>query len=129
MYPGVDGANSKFFDDDYDGSSSASALATLTNSFALAIDPYDPDNSPLLRIADDLFSDPGVLTPGVDILMESSFNYELANAATALQNDDFAGRQFLYPVPEPGAGVAARCGRRRLACVGQAHAQLALAAT
>jgi hypothetical protein len=126
VFPGDSGFNSPFLDDDYDGSSSASALATLTNSFALEIDPYDPDATPLLRVMGELFSDPGLLTPGVDILMESSFNYALAFAATALQNDDFAGRQFLYPMPEPAlaallaAPAAALAARSRAAGRGAA---------
>jgi hypothetical protein len=105
VYPGLQlPINSPFFDDDFDGTSGATALATLTNSFALLIDPYDPESTPLLQIADDLFEDPGLLTPGVDILMESSFNPSLASRIPALQNDDFAARQFLYPfvLPEPG---------------------------
>jgi hypothetical protein len=105
VFPGFSGFNSSFLDDDYDGSSSATALATLTNSFALLIDPFDPDATPLLRVAGDLYDDPGLLTPGVDILMESFLNFGLAFASTSLQNDDFAGRQFLYPVPEPAAAA------------------------
>jgi PEP-CTERM motif len=102
--PGNLGLFSPWLDDDYDGSTSASALATLTNSFALAIDPYDPDATPLLRIPSDLNSDPGLDTPGVDILMESETSRSLAVANPVLQADDFAGRQFLYPhVPEPGS--------------------------
>jgi hypothetical protein len=124
IYPGLQLAiNSPFFDDDFDGTSSATALATLTNSFALEIDPYDPDSTPLLRIADDLFEDPGLLTPGVDLLMESNLNTALGSRNPVLQHDDFAARQFLYPflLPEPGlsvmvalagaAGLALRRGR------------------
>ena len=108
VYPDALGLFTAYFDDDYDGTDSASALATLTNSFALEIDPFDPDSTPLLKIAGDLNSDPGLDTFGVDVLMESETNPGLAIANPVLQNDDFAGRQFLYPVPEPGrAGLLA----------------------
>lgn len=94
----------KFIDDNYDPSSSASALATLTNSFALLINPFDPSASPLAAytVAD---ADPGVDTPGVDILMESRIPSALKGLAVPLSNDDFAARQFLYPklIPEPAA--------------------------
>lgn len=46
---GSGGFVSAFYDDDYDGSSQATAVATLTNSFADLIDTLDPDNSPALR--------------------------------------------------------------------------------
>ncbi len=102
VFPGPLGINSAYFDDDYDGTNSATALATLTNSFALEIDPFDPDSTPLIRVSGDLNGDPGLDTPGVDVLMETQFNFALALANPPLQNDDFAGRHFLYPVPEPG---------------------------
>lgn len=97
LYPGVGGAFSAFLDDNYDGANSATALATLTNSFALTIDPFDPDSTPLIRIHDSLSGDPGLATPGVHMLME-----ELSVAR--LSNNEVAGRQFLYPVPEPVLG-------------------------
>ena len=57
-----------FIDDNFDGSSSVTALNTLTNSWAGLVDPFDPSASPL-----SLFNvpnaDPGVDTPGVNILM------------------------------------------------------------
>lgn len=102
----VSGPNGYFIDDNYDGSSSDSALATLTNSFAALIDPYDPRKSPLhmYRVAD---ADPGMDTPGVDILMESRVSAAVINRLGALSNDDFAGRQFLYPyvIPEPASAL------------------------
>jgi hypothetical protein len=96
QYPGVGGAFSPFLDDNYDGTNSATARATLNNSFALLIDPYDPDSSPLLKIAAPLDSDPGLYTWGVHMVMEELF-------VPILSNNEFAGRQFLYPfvVPEP----------------------------
>lgn len=96
---------SGFLDDDYDPSTSASVIATTSNSFALLIDPVDPDASPLLSFDGNMNTDPGIDTPGVSILMESDDWPELQFAEPKLQNDDFAGRQFLYPVPEPGTGA------------------------
>ncbi len=99
---------SQFYDDNYDDTSSATALATLSNSFADVIDPFDPDNSPALMLhnvcelttpgdPDSCFGDPGSDTPGVDIFMG------FGGSSSSPQNDDFAGRQLLYPyvVPEP----------------------------
>lgn len=93
-----------FVDDNYDPTNSATALATLTNSFANLIDPHDPSASPL-SIYTVANGDPGLDTAGVDILMESAIRTSFfVGAPTALQNDDFAGRQFLYPfVPEPAS--------------------------
>jgi hypothetical protein len=91
-----------FIDDDFDGSSSAAAFATLTNSWALLVDPYDPSASPLAlyAVAD---GDPGFDTFGVNILMESHIHPDFLGLDPPLQNDDYGGRQFLYPfVPEPG---------------------------
>src|SRR5262249_13422144 len=71
QYPGVGGAFSPFPHDNYDGTTSATAFATLTSSFALEINPLDPDSTPLLKIKSSLNDDPGLRTPGVDMLMES----------------------------------------------------------
>ncbi|NET81081.1 MAG: hypothetical protein F6J94_03630 [Moorea sp. SIO1F2] len=91
----------RFIDDNYDGSTSATALATLSNPIAQLIDPLNPAASPfsLFTVPD---QDPGVDTPGVDILMESrGLGIAPGNPVTNLTplvNDDYAGRQFLYPV-------------------------------
>ena len=115
-----------FIDDNYDPTSSATALETLTNSWALLVDPLDPSASMGLSIFNVPDADPGVDTFGVDILMESRGlgvgpNNPIDNLIP-LSNDDYSIRQFLYPsltfVPEPGAlsllGViaAARLARR-----------------
>lgn len=100
-----------FLDDNYNGANSATALATLTNSWALLVDPFNPAASPLA-----LYSvpngNPGVDTPGVDILMETNLPPALLGDTTPLQNDDFGGRQFLYPfvIPEPATLVLALVG-------------------
>lgn len=96
-----------FIDDNYDPTNSATALATLTNSWAHLVNPLDPSASPLniYNVAD---ADPGVDTFGVDILMESRGlgigpNNPIGNLVP-LSNDDYGIRQFLYPslaVPEP----------------------------
>ena len=101
---------SGFLDDDYDPSTSTSVLATTSNSFALLIDPTDPDATPLLSFDGDINTDPGIDTPGVEILMESEGWSDLQFVEPKLQNDDFAGRQFLYPVPEPGTGATVLVG-------------------
>jgi hypothetical protein len=116
---------SKFYDDNFDNTNDSTALTTLTNSFANIIDPYDPDNSPGLMLYEPCsgisgcVSSPGIDTPGVNILMETSPQVH----ALVPQNDEFAGRQFLYPyvVPEPSslmlaslAGCALLHRRRRI---------------
>jgi len=95
-----------FVDDNFDGSTSETALATLTNSFIHLIDPLDPGNSTGLQFYTVANGDPGFDTLDVNIIMESAIKTSFfAGAPTVLQNDDFAGRQFLYPiiVPEPAA--------------------------
>lgn len=91
-----------FIDDNFDGSDRATALATLTNSWAGLVDPFNPAASPL-SLFDVQDADPGVDTPGVDILMESFIPDALIGDPTSLRNDDYGGRQFLYPVPEPSS--------------------------
>jgi hypothetical protein len=100
-----------FIDDNFDGSSSETALATLTNSWADLVDPFNPAASPL-----SLFNvpnaDPGIDTFGVDILMESFIPSALIGDPNPLRNDDYGGRQFLYPfvqdtsIPEPTSTLA-----------------------
>lgn len=117
------GTRSRYYDDNYDDTNSSTALATLTNSFADLIDPFDPDNSPALGLYDvctptdpndpgSCSGDPGIDTPGVNLLMESSVTEGRFARAVGLQNDEFAGRQFLYPyvVPEPSSIVFAGIG-------------------
>lgn len=114
------GPGGTFIDDNYNATSSATALATLTNSFIGLINPLNPSASPLnlYTVAN---GNPGVDTPGVDILMESAIpNALFFGNGVPLQNDDYAGRQFMYPkvVPEPSAALvfmagAAMLGMRR----------------
>ncbi|MEK6238846.1 MAG: PEP-CTERM sorting domain-containing protein, partial [Planctomycetales bacterium] len=95
-----------FIDDNY---SMADPTGTLTNSWAGLVNPLDPGASAGLS----LFSVPnnanGIDALGVDILMESSIPGVFFSGGAALQNDDFGGRQFLYPeltpIPEPGTLV------------------------
>jgi hypothetical protein len=103
-----------FIDDDYDGSSNATAAATLNNSWALLVNPLDPEASAgLTQFAAGVVADgsPGIESPGVDLLMESDGlgiapGNPLSNLVP-LTNDDYGTRQFLYPelqalaVPEP----------------------------
>lgn len=109
--PTAPGDVSAFLDDDYDASSSAAALETLGNSFVLSIEPFDPDVSPLEAFSPDINRDPGLDTVGVRLLMESEGIFdllpELRAAEPLLQNDEFAARQFLYPVPVPESDFAA----------------------
>ena len=109
---GAYGVFSNFYDDNFDDTSHDTARETLTNSFAGLIDPFDPDQSPAVKQYDvckqedpaDFYSctdGPGIHTPGVDLVMEGS-TLPL-NERPRLQNDEFAGRQFLYPfVPTAG---------------------------
>ena len=92
----VFGPDGRFIDDDFDPTSSATALATLTNPWANLVNPFDPSASPLalFTVAN---ADPGVDTPGVDILMETNIPASVFGNPQPLANDDFGGRQFLYP--------------------------------
>jgi hypothetical protein len=104
------GPAGNFIDDNYNGSSAATALATLTNSWAGLVNPLNPALSPLALffVAN---GNPGIDTPGVNILMESEGLGGQFGNIFPLTNDDFGGRQFLYPfvrtqdVPEPGVMV------------------------
>jgi hypothetical protein len=116
-----------FIDDNFDVTSSASALATLTNSWAALVNPLNPALSPLFRFTVPS-ANPGTTTPGVNILMESrGLGIGATNPVTnlvPLTNDDYGTRQFLYPslhsVPEPatlllvGAGLVWLARRRSL---------------
>jgi hypothetical protein len=86
---------------------SATALATLMNSWAALVDPLNPANSALLSGLTADYADPGTLTPGVNILMESRGLGGQFGNLTPLTNDDYGTRQFLYPeinpVPESGS--------------------------
>ena len=83
-----------FIDDNYDPTD---PFGTLTNSWALLVDPLDPANSTGLSIFFVPNDSSGIDAVGVDILLESNIpNIFFMNGA-ALQNDDFGTRQFLYP--------------------------------
>lgn len=118
----------RFIDDNLDLSSSAAALATLTNSWALLVDALNPAASLLGRFTVP-FGDPGTLTPGVDILMESvGLGIGPTNPVsnlTPLTNDDYGTRQFLYPfaaaVPQPGGVVLLSLGALALLLYGWRH--------
>lgn len=114
-----------FIDDNYNGSTSATALATLTNSWAGLVNPLNPAASAGLALYTVANGNPGTDTPGVNILMESEGLGGQFGDLTPMTNDDYGGRQFLYPqVPEPTALaaaslllLAARRRRRRRATV------------
>jgi hypothetical protein len=119
----------RFIDDNFSGSSDATALATLTNSWAALVNPANPAASLSLSRFTVPSSGAGTTTAGVNILMESrGLGIAAGNPVTSLTpltNDDYGTRQFLYPslVPEPdrmlmmGVGVLAvlALSRRRAA--------------
>lgn len=117
--PTSPGNVSAFLDDDYDSTSAATAQQTLGNSFVLSIDPLDPDGSPLQAFSAQLNTDPGLDSPDVQLLMESEGIFDLLSADPLLQNDEFAARQFLYPVavPEPGLRAMLWAGMLGLGCL------------
>jgi hypothetical protein len=103
-----------FIDDNYNGATSATALSTLTNSWASLVNPLNPAASPLSRYTVP-YANPGTLTSGVNILMESRglgiAGGNPVTSLTPLTNDDYGTRQFLYPyVPEPSAFVLGAFG-------------------
>jgi hypothetical protein len=114
-----DGLVSDWYDDNYDGTNAGTQIATLSNSFAGMINASNPEATLGLTrytIAEPIFDVGAGNTP--NILMESN-----VDDIMALGNDDFAGRQFLYPsltmIPEPSviiflmtAGLLV-AGRRR----------------
>jgi hypothetical protein len=112
-------AATEFIDDNYDPTDSATALATLTNSWALLVNPLNPAASVGLSLFEVDDADPGIDTPGVNILMESSGlgigPGNLVTELVPLRNDDYGTRQFLYPVPEPTALMLAGLGLIALA--------------
>jgi hypothetical protein len=102
------GPNGTFIDDNYDGTSNATALATLNNSWARKINPFNPAGSSGLSFYVVNNGQPGFDTPGVNILMESEGLGGQFGNRTPLTNDDYAGRQFLYPsaaVPTPNRWI------------------------
>lgn len=98
--------NPEFIDDDFDGSSDESVRSTLTNSWALLVDPLNPAASPL-HIYEVPLCDPGLQTFGLDLLMESRGDDDgpgnPASNLIPLLADDYGMRQLMYPVviPEP----------------------------
>lgn len=87
------GPSGRFIDNNYNP---ASALTTLTDPWAHLVNTSNPGASPLsLYTVQD--ANPGIDTPGVDILMETNIPPVLLGFDVPLGNDDFGGRQFLYP--------------------------------
>jgi hypothetical protein len=90
------GPFSAFMDDNFDGTTSTTAFETLTNPWSHLVDPLDPAASPL-SFFDVPAGDPGFGTPGVNMLMEAPFGPKNLDGTYPLSNDEFGGRQFLYP--------------------------------
>jgi hypothetical protein len=101
-------AQSVFIDDNYDASTAATAAATLHNSWALSVNPFDPSQSDL-NLYTVVNGSPGLDSPGVNLLMESQgLGVSIENPAWSLvplTNDEYAMRQFLYPSRERGLAV------------------------
>lgn len=96
----VEFASGNFIDDNYDGSSEATANLTLNNAFSNLINVLDPSASSGLSIFDVPNNVFGIEAGNVNLLMESTLDMAQVGALTP---DDFAARQFLYPgpIPEP----------------------------
>jgi hypothetical protein len=110
------GPNGTYIDDNYNG---GTAVATLTNSFANQVNALNPAASPFA-----LFTVPQANfgLAGVNIHMESNGLGGQFGNLSPMVNDDYAGRQFLYPlIPEPttisvlGVGLTLVSLRRRVA--------------
>lgn len=89
-----------FIDDNLDLTTSATALATLTNNWVGLVNIFNPAASPLQRYTP-TFGDPGTTTAGVDILMESNGvgigpTNPLSNLVP-LVNDDYNTRSSFIP--------------------------------
>lgn len=93
--------SSSYIDDNYDGSSATTAVATLTNNWAHRVDPLDPSASQGLSTFDLSSAIFGFWLAGIDILMESQgLGVGASNPIenlTPLTNADYSIRQFLYP--------------------------------
>ena len=98
----VEFAAGNFIDDNYDGTSQATANLTLTNPFSDRINVLNPSATLGLSFFDVPNTGVGIEASEVHILMESTLDLQQTGMLTA---DDFAGRQFLYPgpllIPEP----------------------------
>lgn len=108
-----------FIDDNYDGSSSATAKATLNNSWVDKVNILNPAASAGLSRYTVPYGNPGTQTPDVNILMESrGLGIATGNPVTKLvplTNDDYGTRQFLYPIPEPSSLALCAAGLLGLA--------------
>jgi hypothetical protein len=105
-----DGTNSNlvsaYLDDD-----NVTTTAHLVDSFASVIDPLDPESSIGDTLVENLFSsalfDADNASTGAPFLLMETNGDSGAPVPAVLSNDEFAGRQFLYPVaiPEPSAAI------------------------
>lgn len=98
------GPDGEYIDDNYDPSTAATAAQTLTNSFAARLDPFNPGGSPV-RFFTVANGSPGLDSPNAHVLMESAIPSVLNGVLQPLKNDDYAGRQFLYPAAPVLPGV------------------------
>ncbi len=94
------GPDGVFIDDNYKDD----RPATLRNSFAEKINTRNPAASRHLQLYKVTNDDKGFESSKVHILMESNIDAELIDAYPYLTNDDYAGRQFLYPFVARNSG-------------------------